>query len=76
MPEADAEHGRALLDPVRDELVEPELADPLHRLREGADAGQDHAVGRVGGLGVRGRSRPRRRRCSSAFSTERRLPIP
>ena len=28
-----------------DELVEPALADPLHRPREGADPGQDHAVG-------------------------------
>ena len=45
MPEADAEHGPAALDALGDELVEPPLADPLHRLREGADARQDDAVG-------------------------------
>ena len=32
----------------------PQLADPLHRLREGADAGQDHAVGGAHRVGVGG----------------------
>ena len=43
--EADAEDRHAGVAALGDQLVEAELADPLHRPREGADAGQDHAVG-------------------------------
>ena len=49
--------------------------DPLHRPREGADAGQDQPVGgahRSGSVLIVARAPT----CSSAFSTERRLPIP
>ena len=42
--EADAEDRPAAVAPLADQPVEPELADPLHRLREGADAGQDDPV--------------------------------
>ena len=40
--------------PLRDELVEAELADPLHRAREGADAGRIDAVGGLGAASVAG----------------------
>ena len=43
--EADAEDRRPRRGPLGDQLVEPGRADPLHRPREGADAGQDQAVG-------------------------------
>ncbi len=45
--EADAEHRDPRLDSSGDQLVEPALAHPLHRPREGADAGQDDPVGRL-----------------------------
>ena len=60
--EADAEHGRPGRDPLGDQRVELELADPLHRLRERAHPGQDQAVGVARDLGVGRESRPRRRR--------------
>ena len=61
--------------PLADQPVEPELADPLHRLRERADPGQDEPVGGAGASWslVITASAPTR---SSAFSTERRLPMP
>src|SRR5262249_4705244 len=42
------------------QLVQPQLANPLHRPREGADAGQDHAVGGayLGGLAADLRRHP------------------
>ncbi len=43
--EADAEHGRARGDALAQQLVEPELAQALHRARERADAGHDQAGG-------------------------------
>ena len=58
-----------------DQRVELQLADPAHRRREGPDARQDDAVGArtASGSLVITASAPTR---SSAFSTERRLPIP
>ena len=50
MPRTGDARGASLLD----QLVEPTLADPLHRPREGADAGQDDAVGVTGPVGVGG----------------------
>ena len=43
--EAQPQH-RHVLRAFAHELVEPALAQPAHRLREGADAGQDDSVGR------------------------------
>src|SRR4051812_42530259 len=50
--EADAEDRHAGLDPPGDQLVEPDLVDAAHRLREGADARQDHAVRRLDAVAV------------------------
>ena len=36
------------------QFVSPRSPDPLHRLREGADPGQDHPVGAPGALVVVG----------------------
>ena len=47
-----------------------------HRLRERAHAGHDEPVGRAQLVVVAGDRRARAPTCSSAFSTERRLPIP
>ena len=43
--EADAEDRHPGVAALGDQLVEAALADPLHRPREGADAGQDQPVG-------------------------------
>ena len=73
--EADAEHGRAALRPLADDLVEAGGAQAAHRLGERAHAGDDDAsAARISsGSAVRATVAPT---CSSAFSTERRLPIP
>ena len=42
------------LEALGDERVEAELVHAAHRRREGADAGQDHAVGAADALGVGG----------------------
>ena len=75
-PEADAEQRHAGFGALDQHLAEAGALEVAHRLREGADAGQDH--GARGADGVRDRrvitdSAPT---CSSAFSTLRRLPIP
>ena len=76
MPRQIPSSGTARRDPLGDQLVEAELADPLHRLRECADAGQHEAVGRRRDLGRVGGDHASAPTRSSAFSTERRLPIP
>ena len=43
-PQADPEHGPARLDELAQQVVVAEPAHLLHGLREGADAGQHHAV--------------------------------
>ena len=60
--EADAEDRSPRRGPLGDQLVEPGRADPLHRPREGADAGQDQAVGGAHRLGVGADHRPAPRR--------------
>ena len=50
--EADAEDRRPRRGPLGEQLVEAGRADPLHRPREGADAGQDQPVGGADRLGV------------------------
>ncbi len=59
-----------------DQLVETECADPLHRPREGADPGQDQPVGGADLVSASLAIVAMAPTCSSAFSTERRLPIP
>ena len=54
----------------------PGRAEPPHRLREGADARHHDARRRRGSRRGRRCAGPRAPTCSSAFSTERRLPIP
>ena len=75
-PEADPEDRDAGLAALGDELVDPELADPLHRARKGADARKYQAVGAAHRGGVAGDRDLATPTCSSAFSTERRFPIP
>src|SRR3954451_9269954 len=51
--EADPEHRDAGLDPPGDQLVQADFVDAAHRLREGADARQDHAVRGLDARGIR-----------------------
>ena len=52
--ETDAEHGNARAQPLGDQGVELQLADPPHRRGERPDAREDHSLRRAGELGVCG----------------------
>jgi hypothetical protein len=58
-PEADAEDRRPRQGPLGDQPVEPGRPDPLHRPREGTDAGKDQTVGGPDLVGIGGDRRPR-----------------
>ena len=68
--------GRAAPRPRRDQLVQAELAEVAHRDRERADAGHDQPVAAASARRGRGCSRTVAPTRSSAFWTDRRLPIP
>src|SRR5262245_13768722 len=51
-PEADPEHRLTIGRAFGDRLVEAQLLDPLHRLRERANAGKDEPVGVASPIGL------------------------
>ncbi len=73
--EADPEDRRTCLRALVQQLVESELAQVRHRARERAHAGQHESVraAQLVGSPLMSALAPT---CSSAFSTERRLPMP
>ena len=73
--EADAEHRRAGSQALAQELVEAELAEVAHRTRKRAHARQHQPGGGAQALGIAADAGVAPT-CSSAFSTERRLPMP
>jgi hypothetical protein len=74
-PETDAEQRHAGRRPLAQEVVEPERPQVAHRPGKRADARDDDAVrGAISAWSLV--TRTRAPTCSSAFSTERRLPIP
>ena len=68
--------GTPARDALAHQLVEAELAQALIALREGADAGDDQPVGRRAARSWSALRSARAPTCASAFSTERRLPMP
>ena len=76
MPMQEPNSGIAGAGAVCEHLVQPELADHAHRRRERADPGQQDAVGGAQLVVVAGDQSLRAPTRCSAFSTDRRLPIP
>ena len=68
--------GRAVRDALADQLGQPELVEIAHRGRECPHSGDDEPVGSTQLVVVARDRSPRAPTCSSAFCTERRLPIP